>query len=206
MPLAHKIKGAEHSRIPARISFGWETLQRVCVHLQHSLFSWARLLINGGCRLETTSSSGQQKWEQLHQVWLVYVQVWTGQSLKAEPDFISYLNSTLLPPRPWQHFLACPALFSLHVCWHANLSLIRGPEHFGRLGCVSISKLMGAMCSQSGEKPASQASWCGLLKWVWSRDSLLEFILFLVIASHAQDSFADVLPNDPVPKHKRLIQ
>lgn len=204
MPLAHTIKGAERSSIPARVSFGWETLQRVCVHLQRSFFSWTRLLINGGCRLEMTSSSGQQKWQQLHQVWLVYVQVWTGQSLKAEPDFISLpkLNTSTTPP-----LAASPRLPSpLSLVGHANLSLIRGPGHFGRLGCVSISKLMGAMCSQSGEKPASQAFRRGLLKWVWSRDSLLEFILFLVIASHAQDSLADVLPYGPVPKCKRLIQ
>lgn len=88
--------------------------QRVCVHLQRSPFSWTRLLINGGCRLQMTSSSGQQKWQKLRQVWLVYVQVRTGQSLKAEPDFISYLNSTPPPPaQPWQHRLACTALFSL---------------------------------------------------------------------------------------------
>lgn len=90
------------------------------------------------------------------QVGLVYFQVWTGWSLKTEPDLVSYLNSAPLPPRPWQSFRAQRAC--LFLVGHAGLSLIRGPEDFGRLRCVSISQLMEAMCLQNGKNPASSGS------------------------------------------------
>lgn len=73
--------------------------------------------------------------------------------IKTEPDLVSYLNSTPPLPLPWQHFYACEAC--LFLVGHANLSLIRGPGFFGSLGCVSISKLMEAMCSQNGKNLAS---------------------------------------------------
>ena len=46
-------------------------------------------------------------------MWLIDVQVWTGWSLTTEPGSVSYLNSTPLPPRPWQHAMPAELAFSL---------------------------------------------------------------------------------------------
>lgn len=108
-------------------------------------------LINGGCVCTLTSRQSSRA-PGISQVWLVYFQVWTGRSLKTEPNLVSYLNSTPPRPRPWQRFHACTSCLSL--VGHANLSLVGGPECFGSVGCVSVSLLMEAMCLQDGKKPA----------------------------------------------------
>ena len=46
-------------------------------------------------------------------MWLIYVQVWTGWSLTTEPGSVSYLNSTPLLPRPWQHAMPAEPAFTL---------------------------------------------------------------------------------------------
>lgn len=159
MSLEHKIKG-EHWGLALLWIRKLSRAGMVCAHCANdspssspfSMHPQHSLWLMGALHAHWHGTRAPEH-EKSHQVWLVYFQVWTGWSLKTEPDLVSYLNSTPLLPHPWPPFHACRACLSL--VGHANLSLIRGPEYFGSLGCVSISQLIEAMCLQNEKNLAS---------------------------------------------------